>query len=209
MRKRRDALVLLVVVGLLMVAGCGGGDSAQSKVEGGEPTGGGAMAIPTIPALEPAQSWTPPEVIDVAYVQRVMNELERINLEIILEAYKTNRFSEVVEQKLNDIYAEPHLSAAISDVSEGSYAEHPELREDARPASVNVKFLRTARMDCINAIVDLDYRPVSKTQSDPIEFSVTLRRSESSLLWNPTHWRTSDWNGTSGATGKVDRCAGN
>lgn len=194
-------VALCVVVVGMMLAGCGGGgaDEAAGSVEVSSSTAG----MPTIP-VDP---WAVPEVIDVAYVSRVMNEIESILDQATDDVYFSHTYSERTEQMLKDIYAEPYLSSAQSQYSDASARSGDQIRRDKQPSLVAVKRLTTARPDCVHAIVMLDSNPARVEYREPAEFGVTLRRSEAVGSWNKTGWLESVFRlaGEDGS-GNVDQC---
>jgi hypothetical protein len=181
---------------LALLAGCGSGglDSAAERPEASGPTSS-------------ADPWVVPDPIDIAYVQRVVNEIEEQRDFLLDEVYASHQLSELSKSRLRAIYAQPYLEAALDGASKGSMEEHPDVKADSAPARVPVKFIRSVRSDCINAIVDVDDSPALSKQAEVMEFAVTLRRATSVADSNITQWQESNWDATSADNGKVDRCA--
>ena len=193
MRIRREFLVVLAVSTLL--AGCGSGGDGSSEEE--------SAAHTSTSSVDP---WAVPDPIDIAYVQRVVDEIEYQRDFVLDEIYSSHQFSSVSESRIRALYVEPYLDLALRRASEESMQDHPNVKADSAPARVPVKAIRSARTDCISAVVDVDTGPSVKAGGEVVEFAVTLRRADSLAESNITQWQESDWDGTSSDDGKVDRC---
>lgn len=190
---RRFVLVLLSAA--MMLAGCGSGGSSSSE------------ATPSDTPTSSTDPWALPQTIDVAYVQRVVNEIEEQRDFYLDDIHSAHQFSKTTEDRIRAIYVEPYLSEALQGASESSMKEHPELKDDTAPSLVPVKSIRSGSPTCISAVVDVDDSPGLKEPGKVVEFVVTLRRAKSVAESNITQWQESNWDGTSGASGKKDRCA--
>jgi len=185
---RRPVLVLV-----LLVAGCtdtssGGGGTAT--------TTGPVPAIATTVAELPATTLAPgvappfqmPAVVDVAYVQRLLDAIYRLDGEATRRAFVTGAPDAEVDERLVAIFGDPALAEAKRVLTDQAADGFVRLANPPGDATVRVVEVLQATPACIVVRADLDRGPVFR-EPRPATARVVIRLARADVLaFNPTGW---------------------
>jgi len=187
---RRPLLVLL-----LLVAGCtntssGGGGTAATTTTGSVP------AIATTVAQVPATTLAPgvappfqmPAVVDVAYVQRLLDAVYRLDGEATRRAFVTGAPDAEVDERLLAIFGDPALAEARQVLADQAADGFARLANPPGDATVRVLEVLEASRACIVVRADLDRGPVFREpRPAPARLVIRMARADA-LAFNPTGW---------------------
>jgi hypothetical protein len=180
--------VTAVLVGSLAVAGCSGngGDDAR------RPTA-------TV-ATEPATTTTTgvpvdqvPAVIDVAYVQRVIDALDRVEGDAVRELVRARVPNREFYERIRAIYLDPQFQRVQESYGLSAAANLSTLVENPGDPATRIERLITASSECIFATDIRDFGPILKVQPDEAtkRAYIALGRKDPALdpsALNPTAW---------------------
>ena len=176
---------------ILLLAGC----TASS--------GGGALPATTttlLPPLETTTSVAPtsstvaaafavPAVIDLPYVQRVLEELYHLNGEAIRHAYANKAPDAESDERLEAIFGGPRLVSAkkvLRDLAENGYRVFANPPGDAK---IRAKEIVQAVQTCLIIRADLDLGPQYSDPRPPQPQAIIQIEGSDVLPYNPTGWR--------------------
>lgn len=186
---RRTAVAL--TVGAVLLTGCGDDGEAAAPAS---PSPVATVTPSPAPSPSPSPSPSPidvatvPAEIDVAYVQAVLDELNRIETEAFRDVAATGEFSERFHALMKSIH-----TPADADRQIGGFKEFVGVDGLADPPGLmvsEVQQLLTATPECIEAEIVHDVTPLLAPDVElDVEqpYEVKLVRSEPNDL-NPTAW---------------------
>jgi len=178
---------------LLLLAGCtdsssGGGGTAT--------TTGPVPAIATTVAEVPASTVAPgvappfqmPAVVDVAYVQRLLDALYHLDGEATRRAFVSRAPDAEVDERLEAIFGDPALAEAKRELADQAADGFVRLANPPGDATVRVVEVLQAAPVCILVRADLDRGPVFRAPR-PAPARVVIRLGRADVLaLNPTGW---------------------
>jgi hypothetical protein len=161
-RERRTWVVAVLLSGIVAVAGCR--DSASGGPD--DPTVSELPTTTAPPTTLPATTTTSlfpldqdPPVIDLAYAQRILDEISRLDYEASLILYREKRVTPEHEAIMNAIY----FGQALADARQGTATDLSvgltTWNDPPRPTVRAAKRLLSSRPGCIALIADSDSRP--------------------------------------------------
>jgi len=195
----RGMRIVVVSVALMVAGACSGGDDEPPVGPTVPPGGTSSTTSTTTPApsttLSPAD-YAVPEVIDQAYVQRVVSAFDKVLGDAIRVLKRDGGLSEDFLKHLLAIYTAPEFEGQQTSWQDalrlGDLQKRPPVPQDPITAVV-----RVARADskCITAEVDRDMRPtlspgVEPAESEQPDYVVLVRKQSGRdpLGLNPTPW---------------------
>lgn len=182
----RTFLVGLVVVGLLGAA-CGGSDDRADL--------GPTATVPEAPSSTTTTNpYAVPEVIDVAYVNRVLAGLDQAVGEVVRLVVKTKTIPPEAVERLKALYVGEFLQLTIDGFQKDMRNGFAGYQASPGNKKTTVAGLRSARSDCIFAEVRRDFSEVSLDPNPQLSTQwVALTQSGNSdgngYHYNPTLWR--------------------
>jgi hypothetical protein len=177
----KRGFICLAVMAVVLSA-CGSSTGAISRPPDPQP----ADSTP-ITAADP---YAIPATIDAAYINRVMKALEDVRGQVRRDVYKSQSFSQVDYNKLDDIYDGEELSAQRKSYSDASEVSHPEAKSNPGDEIYTVSKIRAARSDCIAFEAIDDTNAVDTTPEPPIGPKIVVLWPEKAAYgFNPTPWK--------------------
>lgn len=186
---RRPLLVLL-----LLVAGCtdtsGGAGTATTTTTG--PVPAIATTVTQVPTTTLAPGVAPPfqmpAVVDVAYVQRLLDTVYRLDGEATRRAFVTGAPDAEVDERLVAIFGDPALTEAKQVLADQAADGFTRLANPPGDATVRVLEVLQAAPACIVVRADLDRGPVFR-EPRPAAARVMISLARADVLaFNPTGW---------------------
>lgn len=181
-----------VAVAMAVAGACS--DGRESQPGATVPPGGDGAATSAPATTLPAQSYEVPEVIDEAYVQKVVSAYDQVLGDAIRILVRDQGVSEDFLEHLLAIYTEPefdvHQRAWRETIAQGDLAKRPEKSGD--PVTT-VLTLIDATPTCVIARADRDLRAtttVEPEESPQDDYIVLVRKREGRdpAQVNPTPW---------------------
>ncbi|MGH9155461.1 MAG: hypothetical protein ACRD1K_06440 [Acidimicrobiales bacterium] len=143
----------------------------------------------------PVDPFAIPEVIDAAYVNRVLAALYKIDGDLHREVLASGGVEVEVIQRLTSIYGEPQRNLELNALPSVLRDDPAIFRVPPGDRRVTVISIVTARSDCIITLADLSYAEVlyTATTIGQQEFFMVVLRSRSTdgnalKDFNPTPW---------------------
>lgn len=178
---RRSAGVVALVLGLL---------ACSPKATEAPPA-----AITEVPSLTAPPSTTAltgfevPEVIDVAYVQRVVDEIYRLTGEAARYAYAIKASDDEFKARMNAIFQGTEFDAVTSAFSSGSPGGFSVFANPPGNPVISISSVVEGTRSCIIARANLDFRPLFiRTEKTPLDGIVQLLTTTQNSSYNPTGW---------------------
>jgi len=177
--RRLIAIGAAVLVGMGLLAGCGGHSAAPAPNDFDQPT------------TTTTDPYAVPTVIDAAYVERVLNALEDVRADVRRDVVANHRFTQESRDKLAETVQGDALKIELQVFNDASMAPTPaNTRQPPGSSRYMVERIRSASSTCIEANVTVDS---SAVVTDAPERSairiVTLDATSARGRWNPTVWR--------------------
>ena len=183
------------MVAALVLAACSGGDgdgaSPSTTTLPAAPASPSSTAPPTTGAADPVAV---PEVIDAAYVNRVLAALYKVDGDVTREILRTRDVTANAQLLLGAIFGEPQLTTELQALPAFLRQDPSQFKNPPGDRRVNVESLLRVRPTCLVATAQLDFADVIQTPTTlaPEEiFLVVLARrpaAEHSNDRNPTPW---------------------
>lgn len=180
-----------LVILLLGLAGCRGGSGDVSTTT---TTTLAPFPVETTQATLPTTSSTVsaafavPAVIDVPYVQRVLEAIYHLDGEATRHVYATKVPDTELDERLEAIFGNPVLTNAkklLKSDAEGGFRLYADPPGDAR---VQVLEILQSTATCIVVRANLDYGPQFREYRPPGPQSVVQMSRADVLPYNPTGW---------------------
>jgi hypothetical protein len=175
----------LLLLALLAVASCRDSGAAP-------PPTTTTTLLPETTVTQPATTTTlgfeVPAVIDVEYVQRVLETIYHLDGEATRRIYANKLPDADFNARLEAIYGDPMLSQAKRILGENAAEGFTRFANPPGDAVVRVVEVIQATPDCIVARANLDYRPQYNTPiaAEP-QAVIQLARADV-IAYNPTGW---------------------
>ena len=175
---------------VLLLAGC----TASS--------GGGALPATTTTLLPPLETTTTvpptsstvaaafavPAVIDLPYVQRVLETLYHLDGEATRQAYVKGALDDETDERLEALFANPRLASAKRNLRDSAQDGFRVLANPPGDAKVLAAGIVQATATCMVVRADLDYGPQYKEFRAPQPQAVIQMERAPVLPYNPTGW---------------------
>jgi hypothetical protein len=176
----RNPLTLALVAVAVLLAACSGTEPETSEADPPAVT----------PSSAAADDWDVPDDLDAAYVQRVVDRLERT----YLEAFQASREADgdigsESSDRIEAIFAESRVDAVLSAFVGLHDRGYPNFRPsgEEEPREVRVAELLEATAECVHAKTLVSNDPLlAEPVGQLTEFVVLSRREPTEL--NPTGW---------------------
>jgi ABC-type transporter Mla MlaB component len=161
-------------------AGCGddGGEAAPERT-----TTTAEPAVTT--TTEPEDPWAVPEEIDEAYVQRVLEELYRLQGDLTREVIAEGAVTANAVSGFQTIYGASMAVVQINGLLEAGHSGFVGFRANPGNTRVEVADIINADRECIAVLVHLDF---SEVAVDPVEMPFDFLLLSPSLE-APSGWR--------------------
>lgn len=177
----------LLALSLVLLAGCqtSGDDPPVPEVT---PPPAATTSTVEQTTTTSATSFEVPAVIDLAYVQRVLTELYRLEGEAVRHAYATKAPDAELEQRLTALLGGDALEEARAVLSEHAGEGFVRFADPPGDPVVRAVAIIQATPTCMVIRADLDFRPFFKARVDRRpQATLELRRFEV-LPHNATGW---------------------
>ena len=129
-----------------------------------------------------------PIAIDVPYVQRVLDEIYRLEGEAARYIYAKGVPDAEFNERLKAIFGEPALGEAKSLFGQQAAQRFTRLANPPGNPRIVVRAILEMGDDCIVVRGDLDFRPLYKVKERTIPNGVVVLRPADVLPLNPTGW---------------------
>ena len=185
MRERAGGLVVAVAV-VLCVAACNGGDESEA---------GPTATVPPAPSSTTTTNpYAVPEVIDAAYVNRVLAGLDAAVGDIVRLVVRTRDIPPEVIDRLKAVYQEREdINLELQAFSDDLRQSLPGYREIPGNQRSAVLDLLAADSGCVFARIERDYAELRSNPAGALSIEwIGLRRAPSDpniLRYNPTPWQ--------------------
>ena len=183
-----------VVAALVLAACSGGGDSdvaSSTTTLPAAPASPSSTAPPTTGAADP---FAVPEVIDAAYVNRVLAALYKVDGDVTREILRTRDVTTDALRLLGAVFGEPQLTTELQALPAFLQQDPSQFKNPPGDRRVNVESLPTTSPTCIAAVTEMSLADVVEEPSAlaPDErYLIVLvpkdRTARGSSL-NPTPW---------------------
>ena len=188
---RRPAWLL---VGLLLVAGCGGDGGADSDESAATTTSAPARrptsTSTSIPPVDPSVIPEDPAAIDEAYVEAVLEEHNRVIGDALRLQLQGAELEEIVD-RYNAIYVPEVADLLLTDALGEDEAALREYKRPPADAITRVVSVDEVSASCIVALVQQDTSGYLVDPGEPFEAQVVLRRGPASS--NPSGLNGTAW----------------
>lgn len=156
-------------------------------------TGGGTTRLATTTTLEvttttSASSFAVPAVIDLSYVQRVLEAIYHLDGEAARHAYAVKSADNELKERLDAIYGGPALADATQVYERNAAEGFSQFANPPGDAKVSAVTIIQATPTCIVARADLDHGPFFRKPGKPAPQSVIQLGPADILPLNPTGW---------------------
>lgn len=158
----RAAVVVLTLV--LLAGACSGDDdpgpattAPSAPSASSSPPSSDATSTSAAPTTDP---FAIPEVIDAAYVNRVLEALYRIDGEVTREVLASGDVQPNVIEKISDIYRDPQLTRELQALPALLEGDRSRFRNPPGDRQVFVTSVVEVASDCIVALVESDFSAV-------------------------------------------------
>ncbi|MGH9157526.1 MAG: hypothetical protein ACRD1K_17210 [Acidimicrobiales bacterium] len=151
----------LVIIALLAGACFAGEDPGPSATA---PTAGApsssSPAVVTTTSVPPADPYAIPDVIDAAYVNRVLEALYAVDGDVVRTVVATGKFGIEEVGKFVAIYTEPQLNVELEQLKELPESDLATYRRPPGDRRATVAKLARADVACVIALVQFDFSDV-------------------------------------------------
>ena len=176
----RRHLLPIVLAGLVLAAGCStSDDDPQAESETTTTTSTASTSVSPTATATPADPFAIPEVIDAAYVDRVLAELYRIDGDVLRKVLASDSLNMSDLAPLRAIYNDPQYEPEAKNVLEAKL-DPAIFQMPPGNRRVNVTQVHRSDPDCIVVEVEIDFsdvviRPpaIQPTKTDFIALSPT------------------------------------
>ena len=172
---------------LLLVTGCrnasGGGAATTTPVP--EPTVTTTLPQPTTTS---PSSFAVPAVIDLAYVQRVLETIYHLDGEAARHVYAKKLPDAELNERLEAIFGGPALASAKQVLGEHAAEGFVRFANPPGDAKVRAKEVIQVTATCMVIRADLEFGPQFKEEIPPQQQSIIQLRRADVLPLNPTGW---------------------
>ncbi len=176
-----------LLVLLLLLAGCrassGRSTTTTSVVAPAETTTTTAATTTTT-----LSEFAVPAVIDLPYVQRVLEAIYHLDGEATRHAYATKAVDAEVDQRLEAIFGDPVLTNAKRALRESAAEGFSVFANPPGDAKVRAVEIIQATPTCIIVRANLDYGPQFKEYRPPRPEAIIQMARADILPYNPTGW---------------------
>jgi len=175
------------------------------------PSAAVASASPT-PTPAPAvteESFAPPDAIDAAYVERVLNRLYATEGEVVRDIVEERAVSQESVARLNEIYTAEYAPLVVEAYGGLTDEQVRTLRDPPGASTFEVEQVLSSTGDCLFVSGRRQYREVQiepRDRSGEIDFVRLVRDAEISP-GNPTGWVVADLRTRPLGTQEEDLCA--
>jgi len=146
-----------------------------------------AAPAPTTVATS-ASSFAVPAVIDLAYVQRVLKTIYRLDGDASRRAYAMKAVDLEVVERLEAIFGGPRLTEAKRVLAENAVERFILFADPPGDAIVRAVEIIQATPTCMVIRADLEYGPLFKEPRPPQPQAIIQLRRADVLPFNPTGW---------------------
>lgn len=185
---RRAPFWAIMVVTVALLAGCGGREPYPD---------GPTASVPTVPPTT-ANPYAVPDVVDIAYVNRVLAGLDQLVGDVTRLVIASRAITPEVAERVKAIYiAEPsnpesRAQRKIESLEDGIRRDFPDTKASPGNAVTTVVEIIAATPSCIFAMVNQDYSAASTKPSPPPLTHwvglVPLDPANDPNHYNPTAW---------------------
>lgn len=179
----------VAAVATVMTGACraDAGPAAPARTLGAAPTASATAAHGTgTPVAADVERIPPPDAIDLAYVQRVVDAIDARLGELGQHVASVGGVDEEALLTLSTLYGGGGRAVAVSMWQEFF---PPLLGDEPRAPRTEVVELRTVSRDCVSFAATRDYLPLgSRIGTFPQPFSMALRPAGRDYPHNPTAW---------------------
>lgn len=191
----------VATVGILLLAGaCGGGDDTAAP----DPTVPTSVATPSTAVTTPSDPFTIPEVIDAAYVDRVLVELNKVYGDVVRKIRATGRYERSDLDPLRAIFNDPLLESQVTQFATIVSHDPALYKQPIGDRTIAVKELLTVGPDCIYAKAVFDTSAVAADPPPVREKYIVLRPTQAGA--DPAHVNPTPWSMSSESTGEEITC---
>lgn len=188
--------VLPAVVALAATGGCRGGNDVPS-----------AATVPEVgpTTTMPADEWAVPEVIDAAYVERVLAELDRIDGEAARIIVAEGELVPAAVDRMRAIYGTAELNFQFELWGEYIADDFEGFRRPPGDRKRSVRALEASEDDCIAVVAMQDNAAIAAATVPVVEVALELRpaeRAHDPHGLNPTGWSVSNESSDPSAAGR-------
>lgn len=196
---------------MLLLAGCNADDDDAA----GRSTTTPLAMTPTTRATsttttEPADPFAIPDTFTTEYVQRILEEHERIFREGTQIAIDNGAVTPEVESRYRAVLGQELAQAELDNLVEIAATGFAGLRPDQGSQGIRVVQLYSTTEQCIGALVEYSFELVQTDPQPPVEQNVELRPVEAGQDpegFNRTPWVT-EFNLNPGGEGNPAPCTG-
>ena len=178
---------MAAAVALLSLAACSSDDPDEGGAEVPRTTTTTSSTTSTTTA---EQTYAVPETIDAAYVNRVMEALNKVYGDVVRKKVSSGEFREEDLIPIRAIYNDPEFEQAAFALGRSPIGDLAQYRDPLGDRKITVLKLMTAKPDCISFEAAYDFAAVVK-ESEPGHGWITLRPSQQDsdpANLNPTPW---------------------
>lgn len=150
------------------------------------------------PEVKPADSttsttttdpWAIPETIDIAYAQRVIQELTNIAGVARADVIDNHRFTEETQSRIRAVYQGPLTNNMLKQMSDNSIHEIPDIVKNPPAWKVRITEIVSSSHSCMYVFGIADDQLAHKNSISPSELAWGLKRDETRSDFNQTTWR--------------------
>jgi len=173
------------------------------------PSAEAASPTPTAAPSPTEESFTPPDPIDAAYVERVLNRLYATEGDVVRDIVEERTVSEESAARLNEIYTEEYAALVVEAYRGLTDEQVATLRDPPGASTFEVEQVLSSTGDCLFVSGRRQYREVQiepRDRSGEIDFVRLLPDAETSP-GNPTGWVVADLRTRPLGTQEEDLCA--
>jgi hypothetical protein len=178
--------VTVVLVSALAAACSGGGDTSRS-------------ASPTV-REEPSTTTAPvvpvdlvPAVIDVAYIQRVIDALDHVEGDAVRELVRAGVPNRAFYERLRAVYLDPEFQRVQTSIGASAANGLQGVAEHPSDPVTRISRLITASAECIFVGVDRNFGPMFKEPPTAEERHTFLALGRTKSALDPAHHNPTAW----------------
>jgi hypothetical protein len=172
--------IVVLLAGSVLLAGCGGKTDDVARFD---PMAQTSDATTTSTTVDP---YAVPAVIDAAYVERVLNALDKVRADVRNHIMDTKQYSPEDDARIRATYSSTQVARVVDEMRDASIVGIPTIRPGSGPSVLTVTKLRFANSSCISAEVTVDERPNQLRPSAPLSAVFILRAEAHDKTLNPT-----------------------
>lgn len=179
-------MLVSVVLVIIVLAGCGSGGRSSGADGDAQPgTATGASGATTTTTVDP---YAIPSVIDAAYIERVLDALESVRVQVRNHVVATRQFDPSDDSRLRAIYGPDFYAFARQRFSDIAIVGDPEMKPVIGPTRSVVTKVQSASASCIWAETTNDDTANQVRPTPPLHATSILRQREHDRALNPTPW---------------------